>query len=367
MADPFLEEDPYLAELEALQQEQFQPGQFKGGFMERFAPLRDLNLPRPQSFGQGLLQGIATGLGGQGARAQQARQRFEENEAERRKSFDVERRAASRELRSLSGQDRRARLKEQSDERKARKKYEEETHLLSPQDAKDFPHLARVADAGGRVPKKWLEEVTRPESPAQKARADRADATAGIQAQAAQRQERLATVNTISKLADDYRVDPDIVAYRTGQQNLGTMREAAKLKSGAGDLALLIAYVRATEPGVLSVVRQEELSNVQRATGELRRYMNLPAQWVSGQRLTDSGRKEMLDAGEKVSGAQKSAYERANSQYLDRAKAFEVDPSLFMREYGQPGAASGRVPPQATAAPTQYKPGGFFDRNRPGR
>jgi hypothetical protein len=163
----------------------------------------------------------------------------------------------------------------------------------------------------------------------------------------------LATVNTVSKLADDYRVDPDITAYRTGQQNFGTMKEAAKLKSGPGDLAMLIAYVRATEPGVLSVVRQEELANVQSATGALRRYINLPNQWVSGQRLTDQGRKEMLAAGEKIAGAQKSAYDRANNQYQQRAQAFEVDPTLFMRDYG---AAESRVAPQA---------GGWFDQNKP--
>ena len=150
--DEFLpEDDPYLAELEALQGEEFQPGRFqgRGSFLEPFSGLEQQQHPQPRSFGEGFLYGVSGGLGRAGTQSAKARQRFEESEAERRKAFDRERQDASRLLRSLSGAERRRKLGEQSAERKDRKKFEDENPVLTADQIKEMPHLARVADAEG--------------------------------------------------------------------------------------------------------------------------------------------------------------------------------------------------------------------------
>jgi len=171
------------------------------------------------------------------------------------------------------------------------------------------------------------------QSPAALAAQDRATATALRAAAAAERQNRLASATTLNQLADDYQKDADITAYRTARQNLNTIRAAGKLGSGPGDLAMLISYVRATEPGVLSVVRQEELKNVQSAVGALRRLMVIPDQWISGQRLTPAGRREIQQAAQEIAGSRKADYDLARNQYRRRTEALGEDPSLVLRDY----------------------------------
>lgn len=163
--EPEEEQDPYLAELQALQQEEFQPNQYKGSFLEPFAGLEEQQFRRPQSFGEGLLYGLSSGIGSAGTRAATSRQRFEQSELERRRAFDAERRQASNQLRALSAGDRRRRDTALADEKKARKKYEDETHVLTSKDVQDFPFLARVADSEGRIPKQWLKDAAAPVKP----------------------------------------------------------------------------------------------------------------------------------------------------------------------------------------------------------
>jgi hypothetical protein len=104
------------------------------------------------------------------------------------------------------------------------------------------------------------------------------------------------------------------------------------------------------------VVRQEELSNVQSAIGVLRKHMNIPSQWATGQRLTSTGRQEILKAGREIAASQKSFYDDATKMYRRQAEAVGIDPSLFIRELGQPTAAPRIMPPGSAQATHRYDP-----------
>lgn len=298
------------------------------------ASLGDVQAPTPETFWEGLLVGGAKGLGGVGQRHKAERERFNEMERKRAAERDAQNLQATIQYRkdraAFSGK------KTAADQRLQEKQltYERDNPIVDQALLKQYPNIAALKNqVGQRVNKTSLDRVALKSFSATD---ERATAAAERAAAAAARAAKLAEVNSVSKLADDYRIDPDISAYRTANQNLQTMNTAAKERSGAGDLALLISYVRATEPGVLSVVRQEELNNVSAAVGQLRRYMNIPNQWISGQRLSESGRSEILRAGAKIASSRKPAFDVATNQFRDRAKTFGVDPKLVLRDYPEP-------------------------------
>lgn len=289
--------------------------------------LRGVQAPRPRNFWEGLAVGGVQGLAGRGARTMSAREKFEKSKETRRKAIDESNKQATLRYKTERGGELRARRGEgRLAKREEEKLRREQAGKLTPE--QELQKIEAEAAARARGTRSASEGM--PETPAER----RARETADRANAAAERANRLAEVGSISKLADDYRVDPDITAYRTATQNLSTIEKASKLRSGPGDLAMVIAYVRATEPGVLSVVREEEKRGVQASVGQFRKYANLPQEWFSGQRLTDSGRAELLRSAREVASAQRKSYDRATQQFKDRAAAFGVNPDLVIRDYG---------------------------------
>jgi hypothetical protein len=329
------------------------------------------NETRPGDTGPSGLLSFLTGAaqGFSGNRIQQMSERQKLNAALAQKAHD-ENMANLAAAADVAKEKRDAASKAQADT----EKFNRDNPVVDAAFKKQYPAAGSFPEGVRLTPEvfKKVQEAQLPETTADKraaAAAARAQAAADRQAAAAERQNRLAEVNSASKLIDDYRVDPDIASYRGATQNLATARTAAKEGTGAGDLALLISYVRATEPGVLSVVRQEELQNVSDAVGKFRTLMSIPGRWISGQRLTPSGRAEMLRAAEKIAESRKPAYDVANDQFKRRGKAFGVPEDLFIREYTTPAeptttvrmrAPNGQVKAVPASQVQHYKDRGAF-------
>lgn len=303
-------------------------------FIEGFAGLQN-RLPAPRSFAEGLVSGFGAGLGSAGTRAAATRAKLEEVARDQRKSRDEANLQASRDFQKRRVERIESRRKE--DDTRQR----EEVELNRKMPVVDDDLIARFPDfratleqqRGSRIDMGMLQREAL-QLPEIRRQADR-------QAAAADRQNRLATATTTNQLADDYAKDPDIVAYRQATQNLATMTAAAEEKSGPGDLALLISYYRANEPGVVSVVREQEFENAKRSVGAMAKFLNLPKQWITGQQLSDPGRQSLINTSTGIAESRREAFEQADAQYEARARDIGVDPSRFRRTY--------KAPPRGTA------------------
>lgn len=289
---------------------------------------RGVQAPRPRNFGQGLASGLVQGLAGSGARVATARERFEKRQDARRLRYDEDRRRATEEYRKRRGETLIALSKEQREERRNR------GEVVTENDVARIPALKPLLGQPVTQATRERAALAMAETPAR----DRQVAAAERAANAAERAERQASFTNINQLRDDFKNDPDITAYRSAVQNVRTVRDAAKLKTGPGDLLLLISYVRATEPGIMSVVRQEELTNVEKAIGEFRRVGARVSNFFTGQRFPsgpegDKIRQEFVSGAEAAASSRKEPYDFARSQFARTATRFGEDPTLFLRDY----------------------------------
>ena len=341
--------------------------------LERFLEgLSGLRGQAPTTFGEGLLSGFSGGLGAAGGRIKAEREKFEKGAEKRAAERNTANLKATAEYRAELAKSRGKLMGEKAERERRLAEKAAESRVPTPADVAANPALKRFSEQGIAIPVSTIikEEIEAPERKATVARAEAAAVrTAGAQeraASAAERQTRLASASTLNQLQDQYTKDPDIATYRGASQNFDTMSAAAKQKSGVGDLALLISYVRATEPGVLSVVRQEELSNVTGAVSAIDRiapHLNLK-RFLRGDRLSDPARKTIVAAGKAIVDSRRPAYERANAQFKQSADYLGVPTNLFMREYGTPevGSAQSRISPTITDRPVS---GGWFERESP--
>lgn len=339
---PEPEDEPY-------QPEEFDVGGFDQ-FLEGAADALALARPprAPRSFLEGLAYGGTRGLATRGQRVQEARSKFERQQAEQQKRKDEQRLRAREKYGERRGDVIREAYKTHAASKKDRENYERETRKLTPQDLTDKPYLGRIADPEGRVALDEYTKAFRPESPAEKravSAADRAAAAAQRQADAAERQQRLDQTNTVGKLYDDYKGDRAVVGYQMVRSNLKTAETAAKEASGPGDIAVIFSFMRALEPENVNVVREGEFANARSAAGALQRYSNLPNRFFKGTQLTDEGRRYFLTTMRNTLKARRSDYDLANDQYRRRAEAGGVDPSLFIREFPESGSAQSRARP----------------------
>lgn len=136
---------------------------------------------------------------------------------------------------------------------------------------------------------------------------------------------------TVDQIAGDVRLDKDIAGFidvRDGYERVST---GAELDNSVGDLSLIFGYMKMLDPG--SVVRETEFSNAEEAIGFAQRALNLPKKFLSGDRLTTSGRQYFENAAKKLYGVKEKSYERAYDYYSNRAKRSNVDPELVLRDF----------------------------------
>lgn len=362
--DPALEPDPEDEILRILgpqpeatpyEVQEYQPSGFDQ-FLENFAPP---DMPAPRTFLEGLIAGASRGLGTRGMAARKKRAVFEQKQQELAKTRDAENRKATEDYRQRELELRERLATEKRSEDRKQEEYFRDNPIADSNFIADNPWAAPYK--GQRLRQGFVDRMqasNAPESPKERAARERAEATQNRQIAAQERQTRLGMATTLGQFRDDYRADPDIAAERTASQNLKTIQDAKKLGTGPGDLAMLIAYVRATEPGIMSVVRQEELGNLQSALGEFRRYMNIPSKWFSGQLMNDTGRNEIEAAAKTIAQARKGDADAARKQFEQQIRLTlpEVDPGLILRERDlgfDPARTPGGGPP---AVPASWTP-----------
>lgn len=139
---------------------------------------------------------------------------------------------------------------------------------------------------------------------------------------------KLGDLNTI---VDNFRADKDVQNFTVVRDNVRRIESNAKLGTGQGDLAVIFAYMRVLDPE--SVVRETEFKNAAEAMGRLQMMTNIPARWVSGNRLTPEGRKGFLQSARTLYEAQRKTYDRKAAMFQRQAKAYGVDPTMVVPDY----------------------------------
>lgn len=137
-------------------------------------------------------------------------------------------------------------------------------------------------------------------------------------------------VNASFKLADDYeKASKD---FDTVVQSFNRIEASAASPSAAGDLSLIFAYMKMLDP--TSVVREGEFATAQNSgsveEGIISRYNKVR----SGQRLTETIRKDFLDRARKIYESSQSQQDKVDKTYSDRAKNFGIPPSYVVRDRG---------------------------------
>lgn len=137
---------------------------------------------------------------------------------------------------------------------------------------------------------------------------------------------------TVEAMTDDVRNDKDISDFISVRDGYERIRTGAQLGEGPGDLAILFGYMKMLDP--TSVVRETEFDNAESALGYAQKILNIPSKFLKGTRLTEEGRKHFVNAAERLYDAKEGNYEKAYSQYENRAIQSGIDPALVLRDYG---------------------------------
>lgn len=356
---------PEAQEMEA---EEFDASPFDQ-FLERYGAGGGIQMSRPpQNFLEGLLYGAGQGLAGRGQRIAKQREKFDAAQSTRMAQRNRENLAASQKY-----DERKFQLERDALQSKRTAKGSSDV-VVDDAMLKTDPWLA--PQLGQRVSKSFVENrriANAPETPVQKSTREHREKTETLQAEASARAARAAELsqmtesrNALDQLADRYNKDPDILAFQTTTSNLATIEDALNLENGLGDLAATVAYVREIEPGVMSVVREEEKRGVQMSVGRLQQLANLPSNWVKGNLLTPTAREAMREAGRSIAKSRKPLHDQADVQYRKAAKRLNIDPGEFMRERvildtPIPGSAGSRTPSAQSTPTGRRKASAVFD------
>lgn len=148
---------------------------------------------------------------------------------------------------------------------------------------------------------------------------------------------------TKDKRADDKDIQIESALFKDwsnnpttkGSQDVATAYEkvnsAAQIPSAAGDLSLIFGYMKMLDPG--STVREGEFATAQNAGSVGDSIKNLYNKAISGQRLTESQRKDFVSKAQGVFTSQLAQQKRYDETVKARAKNLGLDPSRVV--YGE--------------------------------
>lgn len=133
-----------------------------------------------------------------------------------------------------------------------------------------------------------------------------------------------------AKLAKEFESHPVIKNTNLILEQHGKIKvageESEKLKTGAGDLALVFAYMKMLDPG--SVVRESEFKAAANVAGIPDQIQNVRARLLEGKVLTPQQRKEFIELSNDMATTQVAQYNRIRDRFVDRSKRFGLDPEL---------------------------------------
>lgn len=151
---------------------------------------------------------------------------------------------------------------------------------------------------------------------------DRANRTKNAGIMAGQRSDG-AGRKEVTDLRKEITSRPEIAKYRKASAELSSLKELAKESSGASDMALVFAFMKAMDPE--SVVRESEYASAA-ATGKPdERMMGLVSKWWTGGPLSRGQRQAFIKAAQAAQSGHKSAYERATKTYKRVAAKHDYD------------------------------------------
>jgi hypothetical protein len=117
------------------------------------------------------------------------------------------------------------------------------------------------------------------------------------------------------------------------------MQSAAKLDSGAGDMAIVYGYMKMLDP--TSVVREGEYATAENTGGVGEKIYGLYNRIRSGERLTPAQRAEFLNAAGEIAKDKGERFSKTRTQFEGIAKSSGADPARIMLDEG----ISGNTPP----------------------
>lgn len=138
---------------------------------------------------------------------------------------------------------------------------------------------------------------------------------------------------------DDIRKEissrPEIKKYRQASAELQSLKELAKTSTGANDMALVFAFMKAMDPE--SVVRESEYAAAEAAGKPTDRMMGLVSKYWTGGRLAPEQKAAMIKAAEAAQSGHKNAYKKAVDTYRTVAKNRSLKLSELGIEYDKAG------------------------------
>lgn len=97
--------------------------------------------------------------------------------------------------------------------------------------------------------------------------------------------------------------------------------------SPASDISLVFNYMKMNDPG--STVREGEYATAQNAAGLPDQVRNVYNKMLTGETLSDSQRKDFLQAAQQLYTAQEQSYMGTLDQYRGRANRYSMDPAII--------------------------------------
>lgn len=123
----------------------------------------------------------------------------------------------------------------------------------------------------------------------------------------------------LADIATDFNKDQQVKDFKEVKVSFDTIRMAAENPSAAGDLSMIIAYMKVLDPG--STVREGEFANAENAAGVPERVRNFFNNWTEGQKLSENQRNDFVNQARNLVEAREKSIEpvvKQTRQKFDR-------------------------------------------------
>ena len=142
------------------------------------------------------------------------------------------------------------------------------------------------------------------------------------------KQDRFTQQNALRK---EYRDVPEVKNFGEVRTAFDMIDVGLKSKSPAGDLAAATKFMKLLDP--TSVVRDTELKLAMEATGVVDRAQNYFKRLESGEKLTPQQREDFRNVANQLFKAAEKVKNTYDDQYVEIAKANNLDPSKIIVNY----------------------------------
>lgn len=142
----------------------------------------------------------------------------------------------------------------------------------------------------------------------------------------------------------------DFKNYQEVQSKLSQIEEFAKNPSAFGDIASVFGFMKSIDPE--SVVRESEFATAQEAGSLFTRAKNLVQKQVSGERLSDDQRQDLV----RISKHMESVFRKNYEVFVDPWRRQAVDRDVLIEDIDPLFNLSGRASPKTTNPDLQESP-----------